>query len=243
MENRAQERARTTPVVNPEYVITLQGQQYCTYRGVLDCAHAMGLEGIRTRLLQVPAPENDFVAIVEAEVRLKDGRVFTDVADASPKNVPLRLQSALVRMASTRAKGRALRDAVNIGEVLVEELPDLETEPGLTTRPQADRPVSRSLVSGDANLNDAAGAAASAASALPAKPEPEPDTLPEADDRPEARAPEQPHPHEEAPQLACSNPDCGRSVTQGQYSYSLKAYGVVLCPACQRKRASSGRAG
>jgi len=119
------------PNINPEHVITLQGQQYCTYRGVLECAHAMGLEGIRTRILQVPGPDNEYVAIVEAEVRLKDGRVFVDVADASPKNVTQRLSSALIRLASTRAKGRALRDAVNIGEALAEELSEVESDPAV----------------------------------------------------------------------------------------------------------------
>ncbi|HOM83057.1 MAG TPA: hypothetical protein PLZ94_14865 [Armatimonadota bacterium] len=119
------------PNINPEHVITLQGRQYCTYRGVLECAHAIGLEGIRTRILQVPGPDNEYVAIVEAEVHLKDGRVFVDVADASPKNVSRHLQSALIRLASTRAKGRALRDAVNIGVALAEELDEVETDPAV----------------------------------------------------------------------------------------------------------------
>ena len=108
------------PNINPEHVITLQGQQYCTYRGVLECAHAMGLEGIRTRILQVPGPDNEYVAIVEAEVRLKDGRVFVDAADASPKNVTAPLLGTHPSGVHP-CKGRA-RDAVNIGEALPRSL-------------------------------------------------------------------------------------------------------------------------
>ena len=152
-----------SPNINPEYVISLQGQEYCTYRGVLDRAHALGLEGIRTRILQVPGPDNEYVAIVEAEIRMQDGRVFVDVADASPKNVASRLASALIRMASTRAKGRALRDAVNIGEALAEEL-DMDAE---HAAPRADsvrsmRPPSRPVMAsgrGSAPARESAPAA------------------------------------------------------------------------------------
>ncbi|MBI3944643.1 MAG: hypothetical protein HY321_01870 [Armatimonadetes bacterium] len=230
------------PHINPEYVITLQGRQYCTYRGVLDCAHGMGLEGIRTRLIQVPGPDNDHVAIVEAEVRLKDGRVFADIADASPKNVNSRIASALIRMASTRAKGRALRDAVNIGEALVEELPDVDAEPPQPARPAplrapaAARPVSapsRSPASAPEGDGEAAEDAAAPLVVRDAAPAPEaPTSAPAAT---AAAAPSAPV------EMVCSDPDCGRTVTQGQHNFSVKTFGVALCPQCQRKRQAQGK--
>ena len=124
-----------------EDVIILQGHEYCTYPGVLARAHALGLDGIITRMIQIPSDENGQVAIVEAEVRLKDGRVFTDVGDASPRNVKPHMVGAIIRLASTRAKGRALRDAVNIGETLAEELPDSEPETPRQAATPAGRPI------------------------------------------------------------------------------------------------------
>src|SRR5437016_6140330 len=59
-----------------------------------------------------------------------DERVFEDVGDCSPQSTSPHLASAAVRLASTRAKGRCLRDALNIGQTMFEELPDgMASEP------------------------------------------------------------------------------------------------------------------
>lgn len=47
---------------------------------------------------------------------------FGGLGDANPGNVNRRVAAHLIRMAETRAKARALRDAVNIGVVALEEL-------------------------------------------------------------------------------------------------------------------------
>ena len=115
------------------YVVNLQGRDYVTYAGVLDLAHQIGLRSITTELIQVPSKGNEDVAIVRATVIIRlahvqgDGdRVFSEYGDASPRNVntagKVNLVNALIRMAATRAKGRALRDAVNVGETLAEEI-------------------------------------------------------------------------------------------------------------------------
>jgi len=72
----------------------------------------------------VPAKENGEVAIVRAVVRTQRG-TFTGIGDASPGNVNRRIAAHVLRMAETRAKARALRDAVNIGVVALEELGEL----------------------------------------------------------------------------------------------------------------------
>jgi len=208
------------PAINPEHVISLQGQEYATYRGVLDLAHSIGLESIRTKLLQVPGADNDHVAIVEAEVRLKDGRVFVDVADASPKNVHVRMAVALIRMASTRAKGRALRDAVNIGEALAEELPEEAQVEEAAARPAG----ARHAAAPKATPAAAAPAPAPAPSAAPAAPPAAPSA------RPSAAATAAP-----AVGYVCTEPGCGRALTQGQQAASTREFGRGLCPACQRK--------
>lgn len=116
--------------IKPEHVVSLQGKDHVLYAGLLAEAHERGLRGIETTLLQVPGAENEYTAIVKATVIMAEGETFTDIGDASPRNVSSRMATALIRFASTRAKGRALRDAVNVGVAMVEELPELEaTEP------------------------------------------------------------------------------------------------------------------
>jgi hypothetical protein len=127
--------------VKPDYIIQLQGRSYPTYPGVLDLAHEIGLQEIRTELVQTPGPDNDHVAIARAEVTMKDGRIFTGIGDAGPKNLKPNMVPASIRMAETRAKGRALRDAVNVGEALLEEMPDGEPDTTPAARPAAARPA------------------------------------------------------------------------------------------------------
>lgn len=40
--------------------------------------------------------------------------------------------------------------------------------------------------------------------------------------------------------LACSEPGCGRPMTQGQYEFSVRSYGRALCPQCQKGRKAEG---
>src|SRR5918999_3607788 len=111
-------------------MITRQGKQYVLYQGLLDEAHARGLRGIDTELVQVPTTENGNGALVKAEVEMEaaDGsegsRTFSGIGDASPENVGRNIVPHIIRMAETRAKARALRDAVNVGATALEELSD-----------------------------------------------------------------------------------------------------------------------
>lgn len=92
-----------------------------TYQGLLSKAHDEGLKAIRTALLQTPSDDNSRTAIVKAEVETGKG-TFEALGDASPESVTGFLLPHLIRMAETRAKARALRDAVNVGVISLEEL-------------------------------------------------------------------------------------------------------------------------
>ncbi|HLM78334.1 MAG TPA: hypothetical protein VK361_08110 [Rubrobacteraceae bacterium] len=104
-----------------EYMIERHGRRFVLYAGLLDEAHARGLRSIETELLQVPSPENGEVAIARAVVRTEEGK-FSGIGDASPDNVGKTIRPHIIRMAETRAKARALRDAINVGVAALEEL-------------------------------------------------------------------------------------------------------------------------
>jgi hypothetical protein len=121
--------------VREEFMITRQGKQYVLFAGLLDEAHQNGLRGIDTGLVQVPTAENGNVAVVKATVEMEDGRTFSGIGDASPENVGRNIVPHIIRMAETRAKARALRDAVNVGATALEELSDGDEAPPPTGYP------------------------------------------------------------------------------------------------------------
>lgn len=98
-------------------------KEVATFSGLLARAHEEGLRRVETDLIQSPDDNNGRLAIVRAVVETDKG-VFSGIGDASPENVNRRIAPHIIRMAETRAKARALRDAVNIGIVAMEELGD-----------------------------------------------------------------------------------------------------------------------
>jgi hypothetical protein len=127
-----------------EFMVERQGRSFCLYAGLLDLAHQQGLKSIRTELVQVPAEGNRHVAICTATVVLeRDGveRVFTGIGDAAVNNVAPAMATCLIRMSETRAKARALRDAVNIGVAAFEELGEEDACDGAPERGYAMSPV------------------------------------------------------------------------------------------------------
>jgi len=96
-------------------------KEVATYAGLLARAHEDGLHEVTTSLVQIPTEDNQFVCIAQATVTTTKG-CFSGIGDATPRNVHAKIVPHLIRMAETRAKARALRDAVNIGLVALEEL-------------------------------------------------------------------------------------------------------------------------
>lgn len=109
--------------IDERFIVNLKGKQFVTYEGLLDLAHQEGLISIEVDLLQIPNKENGMIAIVKATAKTKD-KVFMDIGDAGPKSVNSMITPHIIRMASTRAKARALRDLTNIGMTAIEELGD-----------------------------------------------------------------------------------------------------------------------
>jgi hypothetical protein len=117
-----------------EFLVERDGRKLVLYGGLLDLAHERGLKGITTTLVQVPSELNGMTAIVHATVETEQG-TFTGLGDANPANVGSAMVPHLIRLSETRAKARALRDAVNVGLVALEELgPDGNDEPAVRPR-------------------------------------------------------------------------------------------------------------
>lgn len=108
--------------IREEFMIERQGKQYALFAGLLDAAHQAGLRSIETELIEKPYQMNENLAIVKARVTMEDGKFFDGIGDARPENVGRNIAPHLIRMAETRAKARALRDAINVGVVAFEEI-------------------------------------------------------------------------------------------------------------------------
>ncbi len=114
------------PKLNPEFIKNLGGRDYVLYQGLLDLSHQKGLMKLDVHVIQYPTSENGSEAICRAVAETRNGDRFSDIGDASPKNTNKIISSHILRMASTRAKARALRDLTNIGMTALEELGDLD---------------------------------------------------------------------------------------------------------------------
>lgn len=107
--------------INEKFIINLQGKSFVTYEGLLDLAHQKGLKSIAVELIQLPTQENNMTAICKATATTENG-IYTDIGDASPQSVNSSIAPHIIRMASTRAKARVLRDLTNVGMTAIEEI-------------------------------------------------------------------------------------------------------------------------
>lgn len=112
--------------VPAEYRMQVSGREHVTFDGLVHMAHAAGLVGTDTELLQAPTEANKGTAIVRAVAtfRREDGSLanFSGIGDANPANTNKVIGLHAIRMAETRALARALRVALNIKGCAFEEL-------------------------------------------------------------------------------------------------------------------------
>jgi len=114
------------PKLDDRFLTNIKGKDFVLYAGVLDLATQRGLLKLEVELIQFPNKENGHEAICRAVAVGKNGEVFGDVGDSNPKNCHSMIAKHLIRMASTRAKARALRDMCNVGITTLEELADFD---------------------------------------------------------------------------------------------------------------------
>lgn len=129
--------------IDKSNIIGVQGGKHVTYDGLLDLAHKEGLVSLTCRLVQSPDAGNNSTAICEAEAVFRRGdhvQTFSDIGDANPANTNKGIALHLIRMASTRAKARTLRDALNIDGCSAEELTEYEPAIHEDGAPKATKP-------------------------------------------------------------------------------------------------------
>jgi len=114
------------PKINEEHIIRIDGKPYVKYAGLLEAAHRSGLKDLQVKLIQSPSRDNGYTAICEATAIIKTRsreKVYVEIGDANPASIgDPRLNVHSIRIAATRAKARALRDALRISICSVEEL-------------------------------------------------------------------------------------------------------------------------
>lgn len=113
-----------TPVFVPErFVVSFDGKSFVLYAGLLHVAQEEGIKELSVSIQQIPSIQNGNTAIASAKAVTSDGSIFIDVGDASPESVGAdKFIPHLLRVASTRAKARVLRDAYGVTMTSVEEL-------------------------------------------------------------------------------------------------------------------------
>jgi hypothetical protein len=110
--------------LDKRFLVELKGKEFVQYAGLLDLAHQQGLAELKVEILQFPSQENGMECIVKATAITGAGMFFCDIGDANPGNTNKAVAQHIIRMASTRAKARVLRDMTNIGMTALEELGD-----------------------------------------------------------------------------------------------------------------------
>ena len=99
-----------------------QQRQVVTFKMLLNMAHQKGVQSIVT----TPVTVSEKFAFFKTHITMKDGTEYTGHADATPANVGPGIAPSFIRMAETRSIVRALRLAVNIGDVAAEEMGDYD---------------------------------------------------------------------------------------------------------------------
>jgi len=145
--HHAEVSGNNKPKLDRRYITNLHGKDFVLYAGILDLAHQRGLQKLEVELIQYPTKENGFEAICKALAVSHSGETYSDIGDANPKNTNKSIALHLIRMASTRAKARVLRDLNNIGMTCLEELADIDDGNGANRKTRARKNASNNAPS------------------------------------------------------------------------------------------------
>jgi len=114
--------AAVPPPVPPQHVVMIQGRPFVKFAGLLQMAHERGLVSLTAEWTY----NDGELSLAQAIAVFQDGRRFEEAGDATPANTNRKVAVHFRRVALTRAKARALRDALGVELVAVDELADGE---------------------------------------------------------------------------------------------------------------------
>ena len=113
--------------LNQKYVKEINGKKFVLYAGLLDLAHQKKMKALRVKQLIVDWEQKSAYCVVEAIFPKQGetiGTIFEGAGSGTQENCGEMTKKHFVEMAHTRAKARALRDALNIDMCSKEELVD-----------------------------------------------------------------------------------------------------------------------
>jgi hypothetical protein len=103
--------------INPRHIVRIQGQAFVKFAGLLALAHQRGLQTLKVTWTH----NSEELSLAHAIAVFPHG-VFEECADSTPGNVGKKVALHWRRLSLTRAKARALRDALGCDMVALEEL-------------------------------------------------------------------------------------------------------------------------
>jgi hypothetical protein len=104
--------------IDPTFIVTISGRPFVRHAGLLKRAHEVGLQSLTVEWTL----NTDDLSLAHAVAVFADGRRFEENGDASPTNTNKKVAPHFRRCACTRASARALRLALGVDLVAVEEL-------------------------------------------------------------------------------------------------------------------------
>ena len=118
---------KNLPKINQSKVVNIRGKDVATYEAALDYAHQCGIMSLAVNIIQSPDASNNNTAICSAKLKTEDGKLFEDIGDANPNNVPRGCVDSFIRVASARAKSRVISDAYNLKSILGDSFNSADT--------------------------------------------------------------------------------------------------------------------
>jgi hypothetical protein len=103
--------------INARHIVTIQGKPFVKFAGLLDLAHTRGLQSLKVDWTH----NSEDLSLAHAVAVFPFG-TFEECADSTPANVGKKVALHWRRLSLTRAKARALRDALGCDMVALEEL-------------------------------------------------------------------------------------------------------------------------
>jgi hypothetical protein len=104
--------------IDPKFITWIAGRPFVRHAGLLKRAHECGLQSLTVAWTS----NTEDLSLAHAVAIFADGRRFEENGDASPTNTNKKVAPHFRRCACTRASARALRLALGVDLVAVEEL-------------------------------------------------------------------------------------------------------------------------